>query len=156
MSRLWRVVTWALRLQLSALFLWAGFAKLIAPRVFVEGVQSFQVFPDVTIHLIVMTVPVLELIAAVLLLIPRSWRIGALLVGLLSLSFTTLFAWAAFRGVNVECSCFGATALNASSNLAGLVRGGLLLAVSGFLYITGLRHRLGATSSRCGWEEGQA
>lgn len=139
MSRLWRVVIWALRLQLSALFIWAGCAKFIAPQVFVDGVRSFHVFPDATVHLIVMSVPVLELLAAVLLLIPRGWRIGALLVGLLSLSFTALFAWAAFRGVNVECSCFGATALNEYSTLFGLLRGVLLLAVSGFLYVTGLR-----------------
>lgn len=142
MSRLWQVVIWALRLQLSALFLWAGLAKLISPQVFVDGVRSFHVFPDVMIHLIVMSVPVLELLTAILLLIPRGWRIGALLVGLLSLSFTALFAWAAFRGVNVECSCFGTTSLNANSTLVGLVRGVLLLAVSGFLYITGLRHRI--------------
>lgn len=142
MNNVLKIVTWALRLQLSALFLWASYTKFVSPQEFVEGVRSFQIFPEVTVNIIVMSVPVMELLAAILLLAPRSWRIGALLVGLLSLTFAVLFAWAASRGVNVECSCFGASSLTAHSTTFGFVRAVILLVVSGFLYWVSLRRKV--------------
>jgi hypothetical protein len=123
----------AVRFGLAALFAWAALAKGLDPWAFAEGIGGFQIFPDRLIPLLALTVPWVELAAAVLMATPR-WRQGALLAVLLSAVFLLLFLWAGVRGLEVRCACFGAADFLGSSVPWGLARATVLLLGSGWLY----------------------
>lgn len=134
MSKVGGIIDMGWRLVLAGLFLWSGGAKLISPLAFAEGVRAFHAFPEMMVNLIVMTVPVIELMAAAMLLVPRWGRAGALLTALLSFGFLLLFAWALWHGNDVKCSCFGGSEMTEGSSVMGLGRAVAIFGVSVFLY----------------------
>jgi len=133
-SKIPPLVAGALRILLAGVFGWAGVAKLISPQAFAEGVAAFQIFPNATINVIAMTVPVIELVAAALLVTPWWYRLGSLISATLSACFIALFIWVGVYGISVNCSCFG-TFGSVTSAPAGALRGVVLLALSAALYL---------------------
>lgn len=101
-------ISWALRVLLCGVFLLAGVPKFADPVTFVEHIANYNLLPQWA-PLLAVLIPPLEITAAVtLLLAPRLWRQAAALVMLaLLLGFTVALAQAFFRGINVECGCFG-------------------------------------------------
>ena len=51
--------------------------------------------------------PFAEIAAGILIVMPRTKRLGALLVTGLCLVFITALSWAMANGIVVSCSCFG-------------------------------------------------
>jgi hypothetical protein len=49
-----------------------------------------------------------EILAAILLLLPRIFPLGAALIGALCLLFIAVLSWALWNGIIVSCGCFGA------------------------------------------------
>lgn len=135
-SKIPPLVAGALRILLAGVFGWAGVTKLISPQAFAEGIAAFQVFPNATITVIAMTVPVIELAAAVLLITPWWYRQGSLICTTLSASFIALFIWAGVHGISVNCSCFGSFG-GVTSASVGALRGVVLLALSAAVYLYG-------------------
>lgn len=110
-ERLERLATFtglALRVLLALVFMFAAYPKLADTRAFAQHVSYYDLLPQYS-ALVAVTIPPLELVAAVALLVaPRSWRSGALLVlfALLCI-FTFAVAQAYTRGIDTECGCFG-------------------------------------------------
>ena len=98
----------ALRVLLALVFLFAAYPKLADTRTFAEQVSYYDLWPQLS-ALVAVTIPALELVAAVALLVaPRPWRRAALLVVFALLCvFTFAVAQAYVRGINTECGCFG-------------------------------------------------
>ena len=101
------------RFGLVALFLFTAIAKLAIVNAFVKNVGEllsssgfdYQRWSwPVTIVVIVM-----EIVTAVLLLAPRTVRIGAVLAGLLLMGFAgyALYYVYGLHGEPLECGCFG-------------------------------------------------
>lgn len=131
--RLSQVFFWALRILIAGVFLWAGVAKMRDPVGFAQGISQFQFFPESWINVLAGTVPVLEIFVAGLLFW-RPWsRRAALLGSLFALSFALLFAWAWWRGLDVQCACFGSRH-GVVSPLFGIVRAFGLLGACAWLY----------------------
>jgi putative oxidoreductase len=104
--RRWGTV--ALRLALAAVFLLAGFPKLLDPATFTEQIGNYNLLPDWA-PVFAVTLPATEIAAALALIVtPRRWRQAAVvvLVALLC-GFTVALAQAWARGINVDCGCFG-------------------------------------------------
>lgn len=98
----------ALRVVLAAVFIAAAVPKLLDPATFVEQTANYDLFPSLS-PLIAVTLPPLELIAAVgILVFPRGWRLGSTMVlfGLMVV-FTVAVGTAYARGIDTECGCFG-------------------------------------------------
>ena len=99
------------RLLLTAVFLWAGVAKLRGPHLFAADVAAFRLLPAGAPGLalaVAYYLPWLEILCAAGLWVPR-WRPAALGVGAALLAGFTLAlgsAWA--RGIPLDCGCFGA------------------------------------------------
>ncbi|MFZ4683606.1 MAG: MauE/DoxX family redox-associated membrane protein [Terrimicrobiaceae bacterium] len=130
------VALWVVRIVLAGVFLWAGWSKFVNPQVFADGIVGFQFFPTSTVNIMALSVPVWELVTAVLLLTPWWWRRGALSGFLLASAFTLIFAWAWYRGLTIQCSCFGASGSGISPAL-GFLRAAVLLVSTGWLYLHG-------------------
>jgi len=97
----------AVRVGLAGLLAYAGISKLLDPSGFAEDIQNYRVLPDAWAGLLALGLPALELVVAVGLLSRGHARGGALLSGVLLLTFAAAMAQAKLRGIDLECGCFG-------------------------------------------------
>ena len=111
------------RLGLAAMFLFAAGAKLYTLSDFVANLSNLV--EDRFVWPVAVAVIASEILAAVLLLLPRTARLGATLSALLLAGFAAyaLFYVYALRGEPLECGCFGgiiASQLGVSTALRNL------------------------------------
>lgn len=105
-----RKKTWGiflLRLGLAGIFLYAGGVKASASQEFALALAPFTLWPGAWLSPLAITLAWTELGVGALLLLPRSFRGGALLAAALSLGFIALLTWALAEGIVVNCGCFG-------------------------------------------------
>jgi hypothetical protein len=110
------VFTWLVRISrffLAALFLFTAGAKLAIIPAFAENVGQLLTASGFNYELwswpVTIAVIALEIAIAVLLLLPRTVRLGAISAGLLLLSFAAyaLYYVYVLHGEPLECGCFG-------------------------------------------------
>jgi len=95
------------RIALGIVVAWAALAKLSDLAAFSSQVHNFRVLPIWSENLVAMTLPWIELVAALSLLLGIQARSGALVAtGLLAI-FTVAVALAVARGLDFQCGCFG-------------------------------------------------
>jgi uncharacterized membrane protein YphA (DoxX/SURF4 family) len=100
------------------IFLAAGLSKLGDLPAFALQIHNYRVLPIWSEHLVAMTVPWIELVAGLALVVDVRPRAGALVAtGLLGV-FTLAVAAAWARGLDFECGCFG----KASASRIGLAK----------------------------------
>jgi len=95
------------QLLLGLLFLVAALAKIVDTASLARQVHNFHLAPFWSEHLVAMTLPWIELMAGLALVLGIRPRAGAWVVGVLLLGFTLGVALAMARGLNFECGCFG-------------------------------------------------
>lgn len=118
----------AARILVAAVFVAAAIPKLLDPLAFSEAIGNYRVFPYWSWNALAALVPMLELVAAAMLLCRSTRRAGALILGSLTLAFVALIASVIVRGVDVECGCFGQSVAAESVGWPLLLRDLLLLA----------------------------
>jgi hypothetical protein len=128
-QKIFRIIVQINRFGLAALFLFTAGAKLAIAKVFAANVGELLAASgfNYTRWMWPVTVAVIlvEVIAAALLLVPRTVRIGALLAGLLLVGFAgyALYYVYVLHGEPLECGCFGgilASQLGVSTALRNL------------------------------------
>ena len=139
----WRGTRWAdikklgrvlIRVVLGALFVFAGASKAYDPGAFAIEIQRYQLVPWILGGLASVYLPWLEMLAGALLF-PKQFERGALLViTLLLLVFTLALASAMFRGLSIDCGCFG-KAFTATGTTVPLLRNLVLLVFTGILWM---------------------
>jgi uncharacterized membrane protein YphA (DoxX/SURF4 family) len=99
--------TLAIRLFLAVIFFYSGLVKASGSAQFAIALAPFAMVPDTWIHPLSVLLPFVEIAGGALILVPRTERIGALLLLALCLVFITALGWALANGIIVDCSCFG-------------------------------------------------
>jgi len=96
------------RLVLGALLLLAGTLKLRDPTAFATEIANYQLLPAGA-PVLAAILPAIELIlGAGLIVLPRAWRRSAAGAALaLFVVFTAAVGSVYFRGINIDCGCFG-------------------------------------------------
>ncbi len=95
------------RVILGFVFALASLHKILFPASFAEAIYLYQVMPDFTINAIAITLPWIELVAALAIVGSRTFKDGAALVILLMLAvFTAAITFNILRGLDVACGCF--------------------------------------------------
>jgi uncharacterized membrane protein YphA (DoxX/SURF4 family) len=89
------------------LFLLAALAKIVDVASLAREVHNFRLVPFWSEHLVAMTLPWVELVAGLALVLGIRPRAGAWVAGALLAGFTVGVALAMARGLNFECGCFG-------------------------------------------------
>jgi uncharacterized membrane protein YphA (DoxX/SURF4 family) len=105
----WARVALALRIVLGMIFVYAAYLKLHESwRLFAMSIDSYQIVHSVFLETwIAKTLPWLEL-ALGLWLIAGFWLRGSATITALLLSgFFGLMIWAHFKGLEIDCGCFG-------------------------------------------------
>ena len=82
-------------------------ASVPDPSAFVKDVANYQMLPHALTHLVAITLPWIEVVAGVLLLLGVWVRPSALIIGGLIVVFLIGITQALARGLDIHCGCFG-------------------------------------------------
>jgi putative oxidoreductase len=132
-SRLLKFSRLFARIVLGALFVFAGVTKAYDPAEFAIEIQRYNLIPWFPGALASVYLPWLEILAGSLLILKWFERGALLLITILLLVFTIALASATFRGLGIDCGCFG-KAFAATGTILPLMRNILLLAFAGLLW----------------------
>jgi len=120
-----RAVIWIGRLLLGGIFLYAGYAKLTYPNhhlwpyfmlkfsiranlsTFAFQVESYKVLGPAGSAFVAHTLPFVEIVLGLLLLIGWKFRIWSAMVTAILLGFLTLVTRAYLLHMDINCGCFG-------------------------------------------------
>ena len=97
----------ACRLLLGALFIWAGVEKISTPAAFREIVNAYGMLPISLVNPFAVVVPWIEVIAGLCLVLGFQARSSALLLSGLLVVFGIAIGVNLYRGVELDCGCFG-------------------------------------------------
>lgn len=96
----------ALRLLLGAFFVYASLDKIASPPDFAKAVYLWQIGGPVPSNVVAVTLPWIELLAGLLLVVGAWRREAALVIALLLVVFIVAAASVIARGIDVEnCGC---------------------------------------------------
>ena len=91
---------------LGLTFIYASYSKILSPADFAKIVYGYDLFPATLINLIAISVPFLELVAALALIFGIYPRSAALIVNALLVAFIILLSINLIRGHEFNCGCF--------------------------------------------------
>lgn len=134
-------ISLAFRLTLGVIFCASGLAKIPDPLSFISTLWAFKLFPEPIVPLLTIYVPWLELELGLLLILGLFWRTGALLIGLLNVTFALALLSLVIRGIDVDCGCFGLLSdmlgLPDMANSTAVARDTIFALMSLYVYRTG-------------------
>lgn len=131
----WRTVVRGLALvAVAGVFLYAAQSKIIEPRQFVVSIKNYRILPESLLHLAALTLPWVELGAAIALLLPRTRRAGGILIlGMLTMFVCAVSYSALYQGYNIDCGCFGKDSAQAGLKTIALDLGLIAATLIGIL-----------------------
>jgi len=96
-----------LRLALGGVLFYAGFLKLREGWLFAEAIANFRMLPAQANQIMAVVLPWLEVVTGLLLVFGVWVRAAGLLAALLFAAFLGAITTALWRGLDIECGCFG-------------------------------------------------
>ena len=117
------------RIVMGLLFIVAALAKIGDVAAFSTQIHNFRMIPVALENLVAMTLPWIELLAGLSLLIGIRPRSGGMIVTVLMAFFLVAVAIAMARGLDIECGCFG-TADATTVGLSKLAQNAVMLVLA--------------------------
>jgi putative oxidoreductase len=102
-----KIVLLSFRLVIGFIFIFAGIEKISNPESFAISIENYRVLPIFLINLVAITLPWIEVIVGVLLIFGISIKENIAVINTLLILFIFLIALAVFRGLDIDCGCFG-------------------------------------------------
>ncbi|MDD2710614.1 MAG: DoxX family protein [Verrucomicrobiae bacterium] len=119
------------RAALAGVFLYAAILKIREPLDFADAIDGFQILSARWINLLALALPWLEALTALLLFAPlRRMALGMTLA--LTVLFGVALSSAMFRGLAIDCGCFGPSVPHALPY--ALARDAFLFVLAGALW----------------------
>jgi len=151
--KLLRILIWISRFALAALFLFTAGAKIAIIKTFAANVGELLSASGVNyarwMWPVTIAVIATETLAALLLLVPRTIRIGAILGGLMLIGFSSFALYYVYvlHGEPLECGCFGGI-ISSQLGVTTALRN-LLLLIPAIIVFFGYRKRKLALGVSC-------
>ncbi len=95
------------RLAIGVAFIWAALAKIGDLNTFAGQVHNFRILPGSIENLFAMTLPWIEVVAGLFLILNIAPRAATALMTLLLLMFFVAVSQALVRNLDIDCGCFG-------------------------------------------------
>jgi len=92
---------------IGLVFIGAALPKIGDPQSFAVAVHNFRLLPLALENLLALSLPWIELVAGLALVLGVRARAGGLLASLMMILFTVVVGIALARGLDVACGCFG-------------------------------------------------
>ncbi len=122
-----KFIAFILRVAVAAVFIQAGATKAWNPSGFSADIREYQLVGQATSAALSLYVPWLELIAGAALLLRRLCLAGTWTLLVLVLTFSAVVISALWRGLEMNCGCFGGD--DGGISLTGaLIRNGAIFA----------------------------
>jgi len=93
------------RLLIGFIFIYAGIEKILAPAEFAEAIDNYRMLPAALINILAITLPWIELITGVLLIVGFFIKGSSLILLGLLLIFAVAITINIIRGVDISCGC---------------------------------------------------
>ena len=122
-----------LRVLLAFIFIFAAIEKIAVPENFAVSISNYRLFPAEFINIPAIIIPWIELISGLLLLFGISVKENSAIITFLLIVFTIAIIISLFRGLNIDCGCFG-TAYGAQIGLLKVIEN-ILLIIFGFILV---------------------
>ena len=92
---------------IGGIFLYAGLSKVVDPASFAESIDNYRILPWKVAVVVALYLPWLEIVCGLCIAMRRLY-LGALVVLTgASIIFMLALISAIFRGLNINCGCFG-------------------------------------------------
>lgn len=95
------------RVIIALVFICAGSIKISDPNTFSQAIANYKLTPIWAINFIAIALPWIEVISGVLLLFGISVKEVSIIILLSLIVFNTAIIINLFRGLNIDCGCFG-------------------------------------------------
>jgi uncharacterized membrane protein YphA (DoxX/SURF4 family) len=95
------------RIVLGAVFVVASVEKIAEPELFASSVQAYRMLPLFLINILALLIPWLELVCGILLVTGLKLRASSAILFILLCVFVVAIISAIFRGLSIDCGCFG-------------------------------------------------
>ena len=95
-----------IRLTLALVFVYAGAVKMQDVVAFAGHVAAYQILPYAVNYLVAATLPYVEFLAGLLLLLNARIRPALAVIGGMTLVFMVALASVLLRGLEIDCGCF--------------------------------------------------
>lgn len=131
----WTSVQFSCRLILGGLFIYASIDKIANPYAFAKIIHNYQLMPDIFVYFMAVTLPWVEAIAGLFLVLGLFKRTSAILVSSLLLVFAIAISVNLIRGINFDCGCFSTVTTEAGNDPLGLLVRDMLILIPGIIII---------------------
>ena len=111
----------ALRWFMGGLFVFASYHKIIDPAHFAKIIYGYYLFPEVSINLIAIVLPHVELFCGLALILGIYPRSAALMINLMLFGFIIAIGVNLIRGHEFDCGCFSFNEQGYGSSAEGLL-----------------------------------
>jgi len=128
-----KLVLTLLHLVFGGIFIYAGLMKAWDPAAFVMDVRSFDLLPDPYAAWLAMFLPWLEILAGQAVITGPMRKGGLIILNGSLVVFLIALCISFYRGIDVQCGCFGSSDAN-GNYIELIVRDVVLLAVGLCLY----------------------
>jgi len=126
----------AARWILGATFLFAAYHKIMAPESFAKAIYSYGLFPEISVNLIAIILPFLELFSGLALIFGVYYRAGVVILSGLLILFTVTLSINLIRGHQFDCGCFYTSGPSSVSDIVYLLIRDILYLVAGaYLFV---------------------
>ncbi|MCZ7611343.1 MAG: DoxX family membrane protein [Ignavibacterium sp.] len=96
-----------IRVILGFIFIYAGAEKISNPESFALSISNYKLIPAAALNICAITLPWIELVAGLLLLLGILVKENSSIILFFLSLFTIAIIISLFRGLNIECGCFG-------------------------------------------------
>jgi uncharacterized membrane protein YphA (DoxX/SURF4 family) len=100
-------LSFVFRSIVGGIFLISGLAKISDPVRFILTLREFRLFPEIIVPFTAIYLPWLEFILGLCIVVGIMHRTAALMLSCLIGAFTLAIVSLIFRGIEVDCGCFG-------------------------------------------------
>jgi uncharacterized membrane protein YphA (DoxX/SURF4 family) len=126
-----------IRILIAFVFIYAGAEKISNPDDFALSISNYRLLPTASINFFAISLPWIEIVSGILLLFGISVKENSAIIFVLLSVFTLAIIISLFRGLNIDCGCFGNGTkiglLKLGENILMII-GSLLLMVLGSNY----------------------
>lgn len=126
-----------IRIVIAFIFIYAGAEKISNPEDFALSISNYRLLPIASLNFFAVILPWIEIVSGILLLFGISVKENSAIILSLLLLFTIAIVISLFRGLSIDCGCFGKGTqiglFKLGENLLMIV-GSLLLTVFGSDY----------------------
>lgn len=96
-----------IRIIIGFIFIYAGAEKISDPEAFAISISNYRLLPTAAINFFAIILPWIELVAGILLIFGIAVKENSSVLFSMLLVFTIAIVISLFRGLSIDCGCFG-------------------------------------------------